>query len=426
MAIWGNSGSDSTQQQSYTTPPGTTPTSGQTAGGGSGWGSEATFRRNTRRQQQRRYSGQTGMRPDGEQPATAGGPSVKGPAAVTTQPATSVSGVNPDGTPSQTQQVAASGGGAGGASTGSAPLPPGSPGAGWFQGADGGWLPPDRAPAGGAGVTAGGTSNRPDPAAYSPYGAYPGRDASTEYNPEFLDGPIAEYDAPDNLGAEAGMWDALQSALSTAPINRNAMKERSKEQLIAARQQNLDSIGQDLASRGVTQSGDVRERATREAMDQALLEEYRGVDQYADEADLNRKLSVTNAIESALGGSVDRAGSNLSNTLASYGYNREGDVYDNTLREGVANNRIANYGLDTGAFFQNKELDLSKWMAENGFNIDWAKLKEGGEQFDASYLLDVANFLERNKQWQGGMDFNYAGLNSGLAKTYVAGAGGRV
>jgi len=222
------------------------------------------------------------------------------------------------------------------------------------------------------------------------------------------------------------MWDALQGALSAAPINRNAMKERAKEQLIAARQQNLEGLGQDMASRGVTQGGDVRERATREAMDKALLEEYRGVDQYADEADLQRQLSVTNAIESALGGSVDRAGSNLSKTLASYGYNREGDVYDNTLREGIANNRIANYGLDTGAFFQNKELDLSKWMAENGFNIDWAKLKEGGEQFDASYLLDVANFLERNKQWQGGMDFNYAGLNSGLAKTYVAGAGGRV
>lgn len=393
MANWGN---NPTLSQSYDTPTATTPTSGSRP---AGW----QQRRN--RQLQAQYHSTADQRTEAAAGAAAPPPAAR-PTAAATQPATSASGVTPTGSPSPSTVAAAA-------------TAPGSPGPGWTQGADGGWLPPGHPAAGTVGAPPP-TGAEPNPALYSPYGAYPGRPPGTvaDTNPYTTETPYAAH--PDLSGPEAAMLNSLQAALEGAPINKNVLRERNKESWLAQQDQQLQALAQNQASRGVSMGSDTQERAIREATTSGLLGANRETDFAADEADQNRRLTAAAAVNAALSDIQDRSSGRFRDDLSSATFGREGEVLENDRLRGDSTDLLNAYTTDLGAFFQNRSDMLAQLLGTEGLALDRERLGETRRQFNASYLLDLANFLEGNRRFGSSMNYNYAGLNAGLYNNYVA------
>jgi hypothetical protein len=207
-------------------------------------------------------------------------------------------------------------------------------------------------------------------------------------------GVFTQYAAPEH---DFQNWQQLQmvSNLLANPQTMNAgvveqLKQKSMEEALLFKQQRDAQLAEELAARGMSSYGGAASagrRKTADAIESAILGQNRDIDIQAAQQNRQDELQALGIAESILGGQVGRSGNVFQNILAGQQANRDD-------------------------LFRGKQLDLQKELGIGGLNIDQQRVANQNRQFDAGHGLNILQFLEGQRQFNGNLGFNYNQLSA--------------
>lgn len=216
--------------------------------------------------------------------------------------------------------------------------------------------------------------------------------ADAPYTPQ----NIPQYQAPDQSEYERAALDSLKNALGQSEWSGDriaAMKEAQKEQALRMRSDLNKEVSNRFAGAGRSGSGAqeaLLRRGDADTMSQ-ILGAYRGVDENAAQGRRSELLSTVGALDQALSGQIGRGTQGYGATLAG--------------AQGMADEQYRGWQSQ----MQREAAALQRAIAEESAKIDWRGLDQGG-------MLQLAQLMEQQRQFNEGMGLDWTKLNLGIVK----------